>query len=443
MRARRVADQAGQVLVMVAVSMVVLVGAVGLAIDSGLGYMVKAKLNAAVDSASVAAARAVVKGDDQAAQSASAKQAARDFFDANYPAGYLGSTPVFNDPVISFDRGMVTIDTSAQATLPVGFMRVLGFTSLDVVAAAQTQRKDLDLAFVMDTSNSLIPSASQVRSAAALFIDKFSPTTDRMALIHFSHGAEVDEPIRPVARGFDRTKMINHVGKFDFTGYTNSSEGMWNARDQLNRIAAGNRSTLRVIVFFSDGVPTSFASRFDFRNPGQCATAGTIIASEEAGSPVDGLYRLDRQSEELPGACFEYQVSTALAATGLPRFYNAHGAGQEFPVETTQPRAVSRAPSWTNVSRASRNLAESVAEKARREGIYVFTLGLGPELTMPYGPDAEIGQELLKCMANTADSLPRCYKPAQPVGVYCFAANETELKPCFSKLASEILRITR
>jgi hypothetical protein len=36
--------QAGQVLVMVALSSVVLIGSVGLALDSALGYLVKAKL---------------------------------------------------------------------------------------------------------------------------------------------------------------------------------------------------------------------------------------------------------------------------------------------------------------------------------------------------------------------------------------------------------------
>ncbi len=34
-------------------------------------------------------------------------------------------------------------------------MRVLGFNFLNVSAAAQTIRKDLDLAFVMDTSGSM------------------------------------------------------------------------------------------------------------------------------------------------------------------------------------------------------------------------------------------------------------------------------------------------
>ena len=88
--------QGGHVLLLVALSAIMLIAAVGLAIDSGLGYLVKAKLNAAVDSASLAAARGVTLGDNQTAQAANARQAAREFFDVNYPDKYLLSTPVLN-----------------------------------------------------------------------------------------------------------------------------------------------------------------------------------------------------------------------------------------------------------------------------------------------------------------------------------------------------------
>ncbi len=87
--------QQGQVFIIVALSLVALIGSVGLAVDSGLGYMVKAKLNAAVDSASIAAARAVTQGQHASrAKSQCPARRHRKFFAANYPAaGYLGSTP--------------------------------------------------------------------------------------------------------------------------------------------------------------------------------------------------------------------------------------------------------------------------------------------------------------------------------------------------------------
>jgi Flp pilus assembly protein TadG len=145
MSALNAKKQKGQVIIMLAISMVILVGAVGIAIDSGLGYMVKARLNATVDSAAAAAARAASRSSDQALQEASARQAAQRFFAANYPEGYLDSTTTLNEPVVRFDEGSVMIDISAQAVLPVTFMRVMGFKQLNVNATSRSARKDLRL----------------------------------------------------------------------------------------------------------------------------------------------------------------------------------------------------------------------------------------------------------------------------------------------------------
>ncbi len=45
MQRRRLSANDGQILVLVAMTLLVLVGVAGLAIDSGIGYAVKAKLN--------------------------------------------------------------------------------------------------------------------------------------------------------------------------------------------------------------------------------------------------------------------------------------------------------------------------------------------------------------------------------------------------------------
>lgn len=457
MSPRQPKTQQGQVLIMVALSLVVLIGSVGLAIDSGLGYLVKAKLNAAVDSAGVAAARAASQGDDQAAQTASAQQAAREFFAANYPAGYLGTTPTFNDPTITFDQGRITVDATATAAVPVSFMRVLNFNLLNVAASSQTIRRDLDMAFVVDTSGSMIPSQVQVRDNAKLFLTKFNPTLDRMALIHFSYGAEVDDAIRPVLRGFDRPRMAAHIDGFNFAGLTNSAEGFWHAREQLQRIAVSSRSSLRVIVFFSDGAPNTFSSQFKFNPDTACRNPvttfrlpGSLISGDAASGSADGLWQINRQATRLADPTCRLGGGGALASDALPDWYNAHpGAANvnidEFRVAGGGPRPATGAPDYANVNRVSRNLVEAMAAKARSEGIFVFTLGLGGYLTTGTGPDGERGDVVLKCMANTADAQPACVAAGagQPAGIYCHAVDANGLKPCFEKLASAILRITR
>ncbi|MDX8125069.1 VWA domain-containing protein [Janthinobacterium sp. GMG2] len=445
--------QGGQVLIMVALSAVVLIASVGLAVDSALGYFVKAKLNAAVDSASLAAARGVTAGSSEEEQRTNARQSAKEFFDINYPDQFLLSTPTLHPVGVVFDKGTVTIDVSATASLPVSLMGVLGFKTLNVAASAQTIRKDLDMVLVMDTSGSLASNADAVRAAGKSFLNKFNSTVDRVGLLHFASEAQIDVPIRQVERGFDRASMTMKGGKIDqfaFVGGTNSSAGMFQARKQLNDIGQVNRSSLRVIVFFSDGSPAAFSSYFP-NTGGKCKTAGALATFTALQSPaLVGLYKMAVSDTRQYGDCDAMQI------TALPPWYNANNAYakandvglREFPIVTNTPRVVtssiaSAQVQWTNVHRASRNLVEAMAAKARQEGIYVFTLGMGASLKNKEGPDKELGEDLLRCLANTTDAKAACRKPAEPVGLYCYAATDSDLSPCFTRLASAILRISK
>ena len=442
--------QRGAIAIMVALALLVLLSLVGLIVDGGLAYMTKARLNAAVDSAALAAARAVTIGNNQGEQRASAQAAAARFFAANIPQGYLLSKPTLLGTDVAFDGGMVTIDVRAEAPMPVSLMQLTGFTSMTPGASAQTIRHDLDMALVVDTSRSLLPVKSTVVTSAKSFLNKFNVTQDRVSLIHFASGAEVDNAISPVARGFNRASMLRNIDLFNFQGGTSSIEGMWHARDQLKSIPVENRSTLRVIVFFSDGAPTSFAATVTLKYPGDCPTVGKGKGAGVIDMTNNGLYRLD-VSEETP-----LSQRCTLAnnpAVTLPTWYDGHNvdddpAKREFRIVTSTPRVVTASISSSatledNVDRAARNLAEAAAAKARDEGIFVFTLGMGSSLRDLTGANNEKGEDVLKCMANVADGPSRCYNPAKPVGMYCYAATEADLTPCFSRLASAILRIAK
>ena len=431
------ASQSGQVAVTVALCLTLLIAVLGLALDSGRGYLVRARLGAAVDAAALAAARAVSRGEDAAARRASAEAAAGRAFRANYPAGYLGSTPALRPTGLRLEAGRVVVDTSASASLPVGLTAVMGFTRLDIEAGAQAVRRDLDLALVLDASTSLAPAAQQVRDAALQFLERFDPDTDRVALLHFAYGAVVDAPIRTEARGFDRPALRAQLQALSFNGYTNSAEGVWQGRAQLNGIAPAQRSTLRVMVFFSDGVPTALASRFRVAAPAGCDGVGVLI-SDIDGATVRGLWRADRQDEALKGC-----AAVTLAPDALPVQYDAHAMAPAIAVAGGGPRPVGSEASWVNVNRAARNVAEAMAARARADGIHVYTIGLGEELERRNGADNESGSDLLRCMANAADAPAACRAPGQPSGAYCHAQRADDLKPCFALLGAEILRLTR
>lgn len=450
---------------MVALSIAVLVAAVGLVVDTGVTYMVRDRLNAATDAASLAAARAISQGKDEATQRANAQAAAIRFFNANFPANYMGSTATLNAPSVVFNNGMVTVSVSARASMPISFLGLLGVSPLTPAVASQAVRKDLDMAVVLDTSGSLYDQGPNVIASAKTFLNQFNADQDRVGLMHFAFGAMLDDPIRPVARGFDRASMTKHLSAFTFSGSTASPEGMYLARQQLNSIPTSNnnRSNLRVIVFFSDGAPNSFGTYLNWKTATDCRDAGgpyagTIATDDDGSGDPYGLFKLDQQYDDIGGSCtptvYYYgnnYYNLVAKASSLPDWYNAHNPRstpndvnlREFPIVTNTPRKVTNTVNYTNVNRAARNLVEAMARKSQDEGIYVFTLGLGAQLKIGTGVDGEKGEDVLKCMANSTDAPARCFNAAKPVGLYCYAATTSDLTPCFSKLASAIMRISR
>jgi Flp pilus assembly protein TadG len=256
-------DCKGQVLVIVIISIITLVILVGLAIDSGRAYSVRAKLNGALDAAGIAAARAVAYGNEEA------KEAATTFFNSNYPTGYMESTPVFcpddGNPTITPDptTGDVAITVWARANMPTLFMKIVGQDSVNVFATTTATRRAVDLAFVVDNTDSivLIPSdGPKVKARSIDFVRAFHPNFDRVALIKYAFGAQVPVTFS-TTRGFNLTTVENEINAFNFDGFTNCSEGFWVGKHQIDTV--NNPASLRVIVFFTDGAPNTFASTFE------------------------------------------------------------------------------------------------------------------------------------------------------------------------------------
>ena len=136
-----------------------------------------------------------------------------------------------------------------------------------------------------------------------------------------------------------------------------------------------------------------------------------------------------------PGTFTSTSTVTTVTPTQMPAYYNAHNAtDQQFAITPTSvPYVVGSTFNAQNIYNAATNVPAEMASYLRSNGVYIFTLGLDG--------DGGFDADLLKNMANTPDAT--LYNSAQPSGVYCYAANISGLKPCFSKLASEILRISK
>ncbi|WP_272873570.1 vWA domain-containing protein [Aliamphritea spongicola] len=452
----------GTVLVLMTIALPVLLAIVGLAVDSARAYGVKAKLSAAVDAASLAAARAISGGE------ASARSAANKYFDANFPPDYFSST-LSGRPSVNFSyspSGDVAIDVSATANMPTTLVKLVGVDDIDIPSNAQTIRRVVDLSFVVDNTTSLVLGtdvSQDVIDRSKDFVGNFNESIDRIALVKYAFGAEVPVGFNN-ARGFSKATIENEIDAFEFGGngnpnqFTNASEGMWRAIDAL--INVNNPASLRVIVFFTDGAPNTFASNFSF-NGGIGNRIGAIRSSDTTSGTPRGLWEANMVADPIPSP-WEFRdnngTTLANALTGFPQYYNAHdpNASDFLVINPSHPRRQvfdydpgndSTNDLYVKINRVARNLPEDMAEFARQNGIIVLTLGLGTRLTIPTGPDGEHGEEMLMRMANDPrmvnnPALAADFKPGQPQGVYCHAVDKDALAPCFAEMLAVIIRLT-
>ena len=231
---------------------------VGLAIDSGLAYMAKARLQTAVDGAGIAAGRALSRGTDPTQQHNSSSDTAKRFFHANFPDNWLAVSPV-PDPVITFPSGppkTLIVNITATVQVPTYFLRILHWNSLSVAATAQVSRRDVNAILVLDRSGSLADSGScaAVQSGALTFVNSFVNGSDLLGMVTFGTDYRVDFPINTnFASGTPNlTTMLPNLVCY---GYTNAAAAFWTAYQQL--VTLNDTGALNVVIFFTDGMPNT------------------------------------------------------------------------------------------------------------------------------------------------------------------------------------------
>lgn len=137
----------GAVTALVAMSMAPMVATMGLAVDTARGYLVKARLSQAIDAAGLAGGRIM--------SSANRDADIRMYFDANFPAGYMGAQ--ITGPTITPSDDGQKITLSASAVVPTTFLAVARIESMSVGASAEITRqlRPLEVVLSMDLSGSM------------------------------------------------------------------------------------------------------------------------------------------------------------------------------------------------------------------------------------------------------------------------------------------------
>ena len=285
---RRRRGQSGIAVLVTAVMLVLALPMMGLMLDSTLLFIIKGRLQAAVDGAALAGARGLARGADGAAQIASAQTAATNAVHVNFADNsfFAGSVTVPTPPVdlsVAFQR---TVTVTASVIFPGMILKYMtGPTT--VSASAAVTRKDVNVMMVIDRSGSLQTSGScgGVQAAASNFVDQFAPGRDNVGLITFASTALVKFPIANTFACASPTvkTLINSIA---CAGSTSSAMALWKGYDQL--VSLNQPGALNVLLFFTDGQPTGVTVKMPIANASSCTAYSTGNPPNPGGYTLPG-----------------------------------------------------------------------------------------------------------------------------------------------------------
>jgi len=460
----------GMALVYATMTLAFLIPFVGLAIDSGIAFVIKTRLSIAVDSACLAAARSLSRGLDLASQEASARATALRYFYANFPTGDWRTTGA--DPVVVIQETgtrMRTVTVNAVRRAPLYFLPILGEHYADVGVVGQANRRDSNVILVLDRSKSMSDRASvaPMKSAAISFAQQFANGKDRMGLVVFN--TAVTNSLQPTQYFLSTSPSITtRINSIVADGGTNATGGMKSAYDMI--VALNEPGAVNAIVFFTDGIPNGIAGNFNNRRENGesdlllSSSTCTNKTSDRIGLIAYGGNPSNNNNGSSWGIYQHTSTSiTSVVTNGGNAITNSNGCYFRSSLSDMY-KDVARIPDrdiWNNRTRnfsgaysvtptamrnsqmlanASMNTLIDQANTARANNSLkpvIYAIGLG-NLT---GSDA-LDVNLFKRLANTSDSSQ--YNSGQLEGLFIHVPlnqQSTGLQEAFQRIASEILRL--
>ncbi len=444
-------------MVIFAVIMPVLILFTGLAIDSGILYVTKAKLSTSVDAACLAGMKNLTLGQTTAAALAT------DMFQANY--GPNPPTPSVTFPVDTHNNQQVKV--TATAYVNTLFMQYLAqFARVPVGATAVATRGKLLMSVVLDRSGSMANNGggAALQYAVPLFVADFSNTLDEVAMVSFSSNATVDFPINYNFWGTGTNTITHKVAAMTFAGGTFGTAAGSNpvlitehnapplsmAQLQNDSVAIlPGQNVIKVVVYFTDGLMNTFQDKIYCLGKGGNINNKTLLnfGGFDSGSQVD--------------------VFDPTSATTVFDTYSGGTGGFKFSGSTTickdiNGNIVTKFASQKTGTQQSFNQTNTVTPEAQYRAIqtaialrteapiptYIFTIGMGS------GVDSNT-QNFLAQLANDPD--PKypvgTYTPGQTAGEFFYISSctgsaladcKTKINTAFQTIAAKVLlRLTQ
>lgn len=188
----RLRSEEGSVIILVGLVALILILAVGCAVDMARAQILQQRISAALDAAGLAAAQTVNNPPSTYPDKTTwANAEAVRYFSANFPAGYLGSSSI--TPVVVLSDGDSKLNLTANGTQTTVFMQNFGVNTVNVGATSVVQRSDdkqgMEIVLVLDDTGSMnffVNATSTTRkidalnSAAKLMIDTLFAAGDTL-----------------------------------------------------------------------------------------------------------------------------------------------------------------------------------------------------------------------------------------------------------------------
>lgn len=424
----------GQILVLCAICLVVLLLFVGLAVDFGLAYVTKASLGKAVDAAALTATRYSALGPTQS--TALAKSA----FATNYgTSGRDYARPVVNITYTADTDNNTLVNVNASATIKTFFIGLLpSFRTLSVSSFAQGKAMRVGLTLVLDRSGSMQNDggADSLPGAVSDFIGYFDNVKDSMAVVTFASNVTVAVPMRTGNFVAPVTSLINSMNRSFFGGGTFSDGALQQALTQEN-LPAVPGNVQKVVVFFTDGGANAIQNSLICSGKSDALKNAKSVTWTMGGydtpdvgfmTPASGALQCDINSQ----TCCTATFPSASQSKSVAPNWTSNG-----PAVTPWSQGTTLVPiTYSNVQADALYRAIGDANAMRAEGITVYSIGLG---SAPNPVDPVFLCEI----ANDPGCSP-LYDASMPGGVASFAPTGADLDQSFQTIATIIrLRMTQ
>ena len=476
----------GFAVILSALMLVWVIPMVGLVIDVGVMYSIRARLAGACDAAALSAARSLSTGVSLADQENAAKLRAEAFFKANFPSGTLESNNRQVSVAVAETAAKVrTVRVSGSAGAPVYFMQMLGANRTIVSATSEASRRDVNIMLVLDRSGSLDTAGAcdDLEDAAKVFVGQFANGRDRVGFLTFGGNYRVDYP--PTKNFKTSPSAADELDKLypgGCTGMTGSAQALWMGYKELEKV--NEPGAQAILVFFTDGMPNTITADWKVRvDPTGIGSRSrcwdwqhNVPESNAAWNPVNQSYRgwvmsngsgirshlapampapVQSDHVDIPNGysgpakqvsqdCYYISNSNAYQDIAYYPTSDLYGNRTNTGYKPVQPISGGsydgflRPDDQVTRLNAAINAVDHAAVRIRNKElnsnmpVVLNVIGLG-------GAGAA-EHELLRRIANTADSTS--FNSNAPTGQYIFAPTPEQLIAAFQKLGSETLRLS-